>query len=385
MIKKITCVVLSVILCMSAGTAALASTPEFGRSEEEWAKLRDDTLEFDEIEALIDEYNATVKNNEIELREFKKTYGTSNADVSGKYLELAEELSGGVDLDPESPTYAMSAMTAVMNDSTIQQLEQQADNTLEDYEIYRLTYEKVKKGIVKNAKSDMIAYYNNQLEAKNAQLNAELLEQQLKITKVQAKNGLSTQVDVLQATENLINAQKTLTTASAAVTTSKKKLQLACGWKYADDPLLTALPAPDFARIDMLNPAADLQTAIENNYTVRINQRKLSNAHAQSTKDTLTITIDANKQSIGIALDAAYLNATASRDAYNYAVTANEVQQSMLKQMQKKHELGTASDAELKAQQIQTQLTQIAVGQAKYAALQALIDYDAVVAGLADV
>ena len=135
----------------------------------------------------------------------------------------------------------------------------------------------------------------------------------------------------------------------------------------------------------MLDPAGDLSKALENNYTLRINQRKLSNAHAQSTIDTLNITIDANRQSVAIALDAAYLNATASRDAYNYAVTANEVQQATLKQVQKKHKLGSASDAELKSQQIQAQLAQIAVEQAKLSTLQALIDYDAVVAGLADV
>lgn len=385
MFKRITCVVLMAAVCIAAVLPVYAATPEFGRTEEEWARLRDNTLEFDEIEALIGEYNATVKNNEIELREFKKNYGTTNSEVADKYRELAQELTGGVDLDPESPTYAMSAMAAVMNESTATQLEQQADSVLEDYEINRLTYESAKKNLVKQAKSDMIGYYNNQYEAKRAQLNTELLQEQLKIKKAQAENGMSTQVDVLKATEDLINAQKTMTTSSAAVTTSKKKLQVACGWKFADDPLLTALPAPDFARIDKLDPAGDLSKALENNYTLRINQRKLSNAHAQSTIDTLNITIDANRQSVAIALDAAYLNATASRDAYNYAVTANEVQQATLKQVQKKHKLGSASDAELKSQQIQAQLAQVAVEQAKLSTLQALIDYDAVVAGLADV
>ena len=55
-----------VSLCMAAVLSlgfpvrALAGSPEFSRSAEEWARLRDDVLEYEEIEDLIHEYNTTV-------------------------------------------------------------------------------------------------------------------------------------------------------------------------------------------------------------------------------------------------------------------------------------------------------------------------------------
>ena len=38
---------------------ASASSPEFARSAEEWAQLKDNKIEYGELEGLIEEYNAT--------------------------------------------------------------------------------------------------------------------------------------------------------------------------------------------------------------------------------------------------------------------------------------------------------------------------------------
>ena len=57
-------------LCMAAALSlglpapAVAASPELARSEEEWARLRDNVLEYEEIEDLVHEYNVTVQNNE---------------------------------------------------------------------------------------------------------------------------------------------------------------------------------------------------------------------------------------------------------------------------------------------------------------------------------
>ena len=383
MIKKMMSVIMIASICILAGTAAFAGTPEFGRTQDEWSRIRDNTLEYDEIDALIKEYNPTVISNAVDLREFKRTYGTTNDEVSQKYRELAEQLNEDVDLDPDDPMYAMNAMAAASNHSTARQLEQQADNTLEDYEIKRMEYEMQEKQLVQKAKSDMIAYYSNQLEAQRAKLNVELLQTQLEIKKAQADSGEATQIDVLKATEELLNAQKSHTTAQAAVETSKKKLQVACGWKYDETPVIAALPAPDMAVIAAMSPEADRQKALDNNYTLKINKRKLSNAHSEANKDTLNTTIAGNMQNIPLSVNTAYLMAVAAKEAYEYSVTANEVQKKSYEQMKIKHDTGNASDFDLKAQKITSQISEIAVQQAKNAALEAIMNYESAVNGLA--
>ena len=45
------------------GERSFAASPAFSRTEEEWALLRDNTLEYKEIEDLIAEYNPTVQQN----------------------------------------------------------------------------------------------------------------------------------------------------------------------------------------------------------------------------------------------------------------------------------------------------------------------------------
>ena len=381
MMKKTLCTLIAAVLFAASAVSVYAATPEFGKTQEQWDRLRDNTLEYDEIDDLIHEYNPTVKNNAADLKEFKKNYGTTNDELRQAYDDLAAQFREASAPDDSNPA---SALNEVSNDAMAKSAEQQADSNLEDYETQRLTYEMSEKALAQGARSNMIAVYTDKLSAENAKLNVELLESQLQIKKAQAATGTGTQVDVLKATEELLNAKKTSIQADAAVDTAKKKLQIACGWKYADDPVIGSLPEPDFARIGTMNPDTDLQTALDNNYTLKINKRKLSNARYSNAKQTMETTIADNEQSVGMALKTAYLTAVAAKDAYDYAVAADKIQQQTLAQTEKSFEAGNASEFELKSQKTTSKMTKIAVEKAKYAVLEALMNYDYAVAGLAD-
>jgi len=107
------CLIACGVALVTAGTVPLevyASSPEFARSEKEWARLQDDVLEYDEIEALIAEYNATVQTNQLDLNEFKKKYGNTKDDISAKYRDMAEEIYASVEYpDADDPTYGFVA------------------------------------------------------------------------------------------------------------------------------------------------------------------------------------------------------------------------------------------------------------------------------------
>ena len=55
------------VMMTAAPVTAFAASPEFSRSAEEWARLQDNKIEYDEIADLIHEYNATVQKNAIDL------------------------------------------------------------------------------------------------------------------------------------------------------------------------------------------------------------------------------------------------------------------------------------------------------------------------------
>ena len=54
---------MGLVLGLFSPGKAWAASPEFARTEEEWTKLEDNTIEYWELEDLVHEYNATVQNN----------------------------------------------------------------------------------------------------------------------------------------------------------------------------------------------------------------------------------------------------------------------------------------------------------------------------------
>ena len=73
---------ISLAAAFRAPLTALAASPEFSRTAEEWSALRDNVLEYGEIADLIHEYNVTVQNNAYEYNEFVKDYGRTKEDVA---------------------------------------------------------------------------------------------------------------------------------------------------------------------------------------------------------------------------------------------------------------------------------------------------------------
>lgn len=374
-------VALALLLCIAFSFTSQAAVT---RSQEEWATLADDYLGFEEIDALIHEYNPAVKKNNYELSDFNRHYGKTNDSMKDAYLELADELRSTIDYgNPSDPMYGVTAGLAISNDVQASQYEMLADSSTDDYETYRLSYEQAEMAIAQSAKAAMIDYYVNSIALQEAQLNAQLQGNALNIKNLQLSLGMTTQAEVLTAQENQLSAQQTLTAATNQLPLLKKKLQVLCGWKYESDPVLGVLPAVDMNRINAINPATDLQTAISNNYTLRINQRKLSNANSTSTSKTLTATIDSNKQNISTSIYTAYNGIIAARDGYNYAVSNSALQNANLAAIRARYAKGGVSAFELKSQETQTAIAALEVSKAQFMLLSAVTNYDYAVSGLA--
>ena len=381
--KVLLTAVMAAVMITAAVTEAAAATPQFGRTEEEWARLRDNTLEYIEIDDLIKEYNPTVRSNNHEMSEWKKTYGTTNREASDAYRDLAGEIYAGLSYpDASDPMYGVTMSSIVMSEQSAKNLEAQADNTLEDAEVKRLGFELAEKTLGKTARSDMISYYSNILNARKAELNVQLLSSQLNVKNVQAGLGMATQIDVLSAQESLMSAQQSKLAADASIDTVRNRLLLMCGWESGADAEIGSLPGPDPAGVDTIDKAADLETAKANNYNIRINRRKLENASSDSVRTSVELAIKTGEQNVETSLEAAYAALKASRDAYNYAVSGVQLQNSLLEKAEKNYSLGSISRVELESQRITAETAQIGLTQAGYALIEARNNYDDIVNGL---
>jgi len=283
--------------------------PVFSRSQEEWAKLRDNRLEYGEIEGLLEEYNGTILQNKIDYRSFQKEYGKTNEEVVKTYRDMV-----------------------VVEDANL--TKQQAQNALH-------------------------------------------------LAGIKLRAGTGVKSSILSAQEDLLKAEQSITKATDDANNVKKKLMVMCGWSYNGNPEIGSLPDVEFSKIEKMNPANDQGLAFQNNYTLRINLKKLANASEDSQKESLQTAIKTNKQNISTALVVDYQNVLAARDAYHYAKANVDVQNGLLSQMQTKLRLGVASAYEMSAQEISKKQADVALAQAKISLFSAMENYQWDVNGLA--
>ena len=362
----------------SPGTAWAAS-PEFARTEEEWAKLEDNTIEYGELEDLVHEYNATVQNNYYTYSKFREDYGDTNADVSRAYQDLAQDfyddITGGDD--------ASSMMSDLNLQIQADNMMEQADETLEDSRIYLLTYEQAEKSLAASAQSYMISYHKNLASREQKEAEVQAAQTAYDLAKVQYTAGTATQMDVLTAKEALQTAQNELTQLDTDIQSSRENLQVLLGWSYDANPEIGELPEVDTSRIDAMDPAADLEQAKENNYTLQINKRQLENARDQTTKDSLTSTIANNEKQIGASLSSAYKDVLSSELAYEQAQAELSLQEKNTQIAQAQLAAGMITQKEYQDQENTLTNSQLAVQTAAMDLLEDMETYDWSVRGLA--
>ena len=377
-----TMLVLALAGSITASIPVFAREPRFARSDEEWATLEDNNLEYGEIEDLIAEYNATVRSNEVALAKFKRDYGRTNTEVSDKYRENAQEILDNLeDQDPSDPTYVAMLSSVATARATAQNLLSSADSTLEDADIIRLGYEQAEKTLAQTATTNMISYKSGQIAIEVAKGNLELANIALNTANAKLNAGTGTNIDVLNAKEKVLNAQNAVNKAISDNNTVLRRLQVMTGWSYNASPNVGDIPAPDMNRV--FDPSADLSKALENNYTLKINEKKLANASSDSDKQSLKLTVEDNKKNIATALVVAAQNIASAKESYNYANSFASLQETNLVTANQRFSLGMISKLELDTQRITTDNAKRALEQSRYAINQAIANYDWAIKGLA--
>ncbi|MFC2584108.1 MAG: TolC family protein [Lachnoanaerobaculum saburreum] len=377
-----TMLVLALAGSITASIPVFAREPRFARSDEEWATLEDNNLEYGEIEDLIAEYNATVRSNEVALAKFKRDYGRTNTEVSDKYRENAQEILDNLDdPDPSDPTYVAMLSSVATARATAQNLLSSADSTLEDADIIRLGYEQAEKTLAQTATTNMISYKSGQIAIEVAKGNLELANIALNTANAKLNAGTGTNIDVLNAKEKVLNAQNAVNKAISDNNTVLRRLQVMTGWSYNASPNVGDIPAPDMNRV--FDPSADLSKALENNYTLKINEKKLANASSDSDKQSLKLTVEDNKKNIATALVVAAQNIASAKESYNYANSFASLQETNLVTANQRFSLGMISKLELDTQRITTDNAKRALEQSRYAINQAIANYDWAIKGLA--
>lgn len=371
-------------LCMAAAVTMVlpvqswAGSPEFARTAEEWARLRDNQMEYGELAGLIHEYNATVLNNQLDFNKKKNDGDITSDEIAQAYRDQANDLRSSI-----TGESGMAGVSDAGLEAQARMLEQQADNNVTDLEIYRMNYEKSEANLVIAAQNGLIAYHQKLEQIPVHEKNVETLTAAYHSANAKLSVGTTTQVEVLTAQKNLQDAQAALSQLHADVIKSRQNLCILLGWSYDASPEMGGIPSTDLTRIEAMNPQEDKAKAIENNYTWKVNKRKLDNATAESTRETLRNTIGDNEQKIGSDLVLKHQAVLQLKSSYDQAVSDFNLAAQNMQSADMKLQVGSIARLE----HLQTQNTyvakQAAVKTADLNLFQAIETYDWAINGLA--
>lgn len=375
---KIAALMMAGVMGAAVPMAAWASSPEFSRSSEEWARLQDDVLEYEELADLIHEYNPTVQNNQYEYHKFIQDYGTTREDVSDAYRDLADELEAS-----KTGEDGMGLVTDFQLQRQADNLREQADDNLEDSQINYWTYCQAEDTLVQSAQSKFLSYYESQLDLEAAEATKRELETDYNQTVLASQAGTATQADVLDALEAVQDQEKTIAELTQKIENTRQSLIVMCGWNSGDQPEITAVPELDFGQLDAIDAAADQETALETNYTLKINKKKLENAKDETTRENLRDTIAGNERQIRLSVNNAYQSLQTARRSYEQAQSAQVTAERNLGLASQKLSAGMITAAEYEKTENMAANSERSVQTAYLALVEALESYRWTVNGMA--
>ena len=370
---------LAAALTAVSPAAALAASPEFAYTEEEWAALQDNTLEYEEIEKLLKEYNVTSQNNMAESRDFVDEYGTTNEEWSDAYRELADEFYSEMG-DGDT---ASSMLSNLQLEQQAENMLTQADEAVDDSETYRLEYEKQAKNLVLQAQSYMISYHRQRLNLANAEEQKALTEANYGLTQAKLAAGMATQIDLLNAEASIRTQEQSISSQKTALEQTRQNLIVMLGWNAGDQPEIGEVPQVSMEEINAIDVAVGKEAALANNYTLRINKRRLENSSEDSVTDKLKNTIEDNEKKIRLSVESAYQSLLAAKLSYEQAVASNETAQAQLAISAAGLQAGTITALAYEQQQANADAAQIAVQTAALDLFEAYQTYEWNVNGLA--
>lgn len=372
-------------ITLAAGTAfplcTYADSPPFAYTEEEWASLRDDTLEFEEIDRLIHEYNSTVKQNNIDYKDYQ---GKDRDDVAQDYYDSADEIYGNLpDLDSDSAGYAAALSSYISSEQQADHMVEQGDNNVDDEDTVKWGYTKTEKSLVNQAQGLMISYWSStaSLESLNRALEQAKQKEQTAAAKVAA--GTATQTELLNAGEAVLTVQSSITSARSSLNETRNSLLRMLGWNYGDEVEIKELPEPDLDAIQSINLESDLNRALENNYDLKILKKKLQNSRSSTNEETYTEQVKSGEQAIKSNVTSAYQSLLLARNKYEQALNQLSLSEKQMKTAERKKAAGTISANSYQEQFYSYEDAKTEKQTAAYSLLSAQLDYEWAVNGLA--
>ena len=345
---------------------------EFAYTEEKWASLRDNVMEYGVLKDLIHEYNPTVRSNRSAYKDQK---GKDLNDVYEQYMNDIDDIWDQADAAEDDVTWASMRFSAGL-------LTKQADNNYQDADMEKIQYDQQEAALVYQAQQMMVSLQQAEYNIKNLENTKALLQSQYEFTRAQAAAGMATQIDVLTAQKSVQDQDTAILAAQKNKENVHRNLCLMLGWDADAQPEILAVPEPDMSRIDTLNPDGDAEAALANDYDVRYYEKKAGNLSSQDLIESNQASIQNAKDTAVRSLKTQYNTVLTARDALNAAQSQLAAEQSKLNKASASLAAGQITNLEYQTTLNAVMTAESDVNTKKLQLLVALEGYDWNVKGL---
>ena len=361
---------LSEVTALTAAAAAQNGPGDTDRQEEYLGqerneKLKDDVLEYSELQDMIRTYNPTVL-------EVADSYNKTIMDYENAWAEL-KLYQGRADSDKDDAKDAGNA-------------EQYTYYTAQEqtYKAAASSYYKMLDNMKKTASSTSTQRQTERQMTVAAQSLMVSYETQYELGTVKEQAGTAAAAEVLSFKNQVLAAQASLAEVEANMESIYNSLCLMVG-READGSLQVAsIPAADPSRIGTMNLEEDTAKAIGNNYTL-ISDRHSLKVDSTSSSNYKLRTMEDGEQKLTSKMKRLYEDAAIKRDALEQARTGYEKARINKQQADTKYAIGMLSKDEYLMEELDYVQKEADYKAADLALQQAMDTYDWAVLGIADI
>lgn len=360
----------------------LATKVNSGYDEETWARLQDDTLEYDEVPLLVHEYNSSIQDIWENLEETKQTLMKNVQELESQQQKLKNVQESAEDNGDASTAIAYAKVRGYL-DGVTKSLKNQTLKGLNK----KSTLSSIQRGedqIVKGAQALMVSYDSLRKQRDTLSHLAELYDAQYQLAVNKQAQGLATEAEVLSAQVNKLSALSNINSVDSGLLQMKPSLCTLTGWPADASPEIAPIPSVDVSKIDSFNLETDTVKAIGNNTTLM----ELRRTDAGKTNDGVAArlaAIEEGEQKMVIEMQRLYNDALAQKAAYESAQTGFDSAQKSMDGYDRMYRLGLLSKSDYLGTQVSYYQKKAAYETADMTLRQAIETYEWAVKGYADI
>ena len=319
-------------------------SPEFAYSEDKWASLRDNVMEYGELADLIHEYNATVLNNRAEYDDYR---GKSSDRFKNDYADTVQDLYDASDkmlenVDEDQPGYASALAGSISTRIQAQRMQETADSENMDGDIKKLEYDRQEAELVRTAQTKMNQYWQKVKNRQSLEASLSLAQARESAASVRVQAGMEPQARLMEAQEAVQSAQASIQASDQEMDTVRRELCLLTGWSYDASPEIREIPVTRTVDLGAIDLEGDKQRAVEQNYALRAAKGKMNNTNYGTVQNkVLQVNVGEAEQKIKTDVENRYQNLKQAQSDQDQAAAELALEQRNLDAASRKLENGS--------------------------------------------